>query len=187
VNRQQLAKVLRSACAIAEDADVLVLGSQSILGSFDEDDLPVEATASIEADIAFLDDPTRSKSDEVEGVIGEMSDFHDMNGFYAEGVHVDTAILPEGWRDRLVEWEVRSAYPAKPRFLDPHDLAVSKLAAGREKDKAFVDALLRYRLLDVQVLRERNEMLGDAHEARRVRTRGFLDFYDGGQGREPLR
>lgn len=51
MNRQQLAHLLRSACAIANDADLLVLGSQSILGSFDEDELPPEATASQEADM----------------------------------------------------------------------------------------------------------------------------------------
>ena len=80
MTRQQLAHLLRSACAIARDADVLVLGSQSILGSFDEEDLPPEATASQEADIAFLDDPGRNKADEVEGAIGEMSTFHEENG-----------------------------------------------------------------------------------------------------------
>lgn len=50
MNRQQLAHLLRSACTISDDEDVLVLGSQSILGSYDEDDLPSEATASLEAD-----------------------------------------------------------------------------------------------------------------------------------------
>jgi hypothetical protein len=54
MNRQQLAHLFRSACAIAHDADVLVLGSQSILGSFDEEDLPPAATASQEADIASI-------------------------------------------------------------------------------------------------------------------------------------
>ena len=80
MNRQQLAHLLRSACAIAHDADVLVLGSQSILGSFDEDDLPPAATASQEADIAFIDDPGRKKADHVEGAIGEMSTFHEEHG-----------------------------------------------------------------------------------------------------------
>lgn len=46
-----------------------MIGSQSILGSYDEDELPAEATASIEADIAFLDDPDRGKADQVEGII----------------------------------------------------------------------------------------------------------------------
>jgi hypothetical protein len=86
VNRQQLAHVLRAACAVANDPNVLVLGSQSILGSFEETELPAEATASIEADIAFLNDPDRQKADRVDGAIGELSAFHDTNGFYAEGV-----------------------------------------------------------------------------------------------------
>ena len=102
MNRQQLAHLLRSACTIDDDDDaVLVLGSQSILGSFDEDDLPPEATASQEADLAFLDDPDRYKADQVEAAIGEMSAFHDQNGVYAEGIHVDTATCPKaggtGW------------------------------------------------------------------------------------------
>jgi hypothetical protein len=159
VNRQQLAHLLRSACAVAHDVDVLVLGSQSILGSFDEADLPAEATASQEADIAFLDDPRREKADEVEGAIGEMSTFHEKNGIYAEGVHIEVAVLPDGWNHRLVSWDLQSSKPAEPHFLDPHDLAVSKLAAGRPKDYDFVLALIRSGLLDGVVIRERASML----------------------------
>lgn len=92
MRRQDLAHLLRAACDIAGDHEVLVLGSQSILGAFDEDDLPPAATASMEADIAFLDDPDRFKADQVEGAIGELSTFHLNNGFYAEGVHIETAM-----------------------------------------------------------------------------------------------
>lgn len=67
MNRSQLAHVLRAACRISEDKDVLVIGSQSILGTYDEDDLPREATASLEADIAFLDDPKRIKAEGCRG------------------------------------------------------------------------------------------------------------------------
>ncbi len=180
MNRQQLAHLLRSACAITEDQEVLVLGSQSILGSFDEDDLPPEATASQEADIAFLDDPDRHKADQVEAAIGEMSWFHDEHGVYAEGIHVDTATLPDGWRDRLVGWDLQSSRPAEPHFLEPHDLAVAKLAAGREKDTAFVDALIRAGLLEVRVIRERARMLPESVGVLvRQRVRGWLDYYDG--------
>lgn len=56
MNREQLANVLRAASAIAGERDVLVIGSQSLLGSFDELELPYEATASMEADVAFFDD-----------------------------------------------------------------------------------------------------------------------------------
>lgn len=183
MRRQELAHILRAACRIADDRDVLVIGSQSILGSFDEDDLPTPATASMEADIAFLDDPDRAKSDEVEGAIGEMSAFHQTHGVYAEGVHIDTAAyLPPGWRDRLVSWRLRSSEPADPRFLEPHDLAVSKLGAGRDKDREFVDALIRAKLLDVRVLRERAALLGPEHDLVRRRIDSHLVTYtdDGG-------
>ncbi len=178
MNRQQLARILRSACAIARDADVLVLGSQSILGSFDEEDLPPEATASQEADIAFLDDPERNKADEVEGAIGEMSTFHQEHGIYAEGVHVDVATLPLGWKARLKSWDVQSSKPAEPHFLDPYDLAVSKLAAGRPKDHDFVLALIRGGLLDAPVIRERVSMLPPETDIRiGKRIEAWLNHY----------
>jgi hypothetical protein len=178
VTRIQLAHLLRSACAIAHDADVLVIGSQSILGSFDEEDLPPEATASQEADIAFLNDPERTKADDVEGAIGEMSTFHEENGIYAEAVHIDTAVLPNGWQSRLVSWELRSSEPANPHFLEPHDLAVSKLAAGRTKDHDFVLALIQGGLLDVAVLRERASMLpADTDPRIGDRVDAWLNYY----------
>lgn len=37
MNRQQLAHLLRAACRITGDPQVLVLGSQSVLGTWDED------------------------------------------------------------------------------------------------------------------------------------------------------
>lgn len=184
MNRQQLAHLLRSACAIADDADVLVLGSQSILGSYDEGELPPEATTSQEADIAFFNDPGGRKADDVEGAIGELSAFHDANGFYAEGVHIGTAILPDGWQSRLVSWGLESSQPAKPRFLEPHDLAVAKLAAGRPKDRDFVSALIRSGLLDVTIIRNRASTLPDETDTRvGPRIAAWLDYH--GEGKRP--
>ena len=39
--------------------------------------------------------------------------------------------------------------------LEVHDLAASKLAAGREKDLEYVSALIRHRMVDAAVLRDR--------------------------------
>lgn len=179
MKRSELAHILRAACDISGDKDVLVIGSQSILGTFDEDDLPALATASIEADIAFFDDTDRAKADAVEGLIGELSTFHQNNGVYAEGVHVETAAyLSRGWRDRLVTWELQSSLPADPHVLDPHDLAVSKLGAARPKDLDFVDALLDEGMLDLALLVERCSMLPDEHTAVRERIREFLAGYE---------
>lgn len=178
MKREELAHILRSACQIAGDKDVLVVGSQSILGTYDEDELPAPATASIEVDIAFLNDPDRAKADQVEGAIGEMSPFHESYGVYAEGVHLDTAVyLPPGWRNRLITWPLQSSNPSDPHFLDPHDLAISKLGAGREKDGAFVDALIREGMLDVGILLDRAALLEEEHELVRRRIETHLRSY----------
>src|SRR5260370_34260452 len=76
MTREQLAHVLRAVSQIAEDPDVLVIGSQSILGSYSEDELPPEATGSMEVDTTFLSDPEDAKSGRVDAMIGELSSFH---------------------------------------------------------------------------------------------------------------
>jgi len=108
VNREQLAHILRAASTIVDDPNILVIGSQSVLATFDEEELPDAATASMEVDLAYFDDPTEDKADAVDGAIGELSPFHEMNGVYAQGVSVRTAVLPEGWRGRVVPWSNQS-------------------------------------------------------------------------------
>jgi hypothetical protein len=155
VTREQLEHILRAASKIARDPDVLVIGSQSVLGSFAEDDLPFEATSSIEADVAFFDDPADAKADQVDGAIGELSPFHETFGYYAQGVSVSTAVLPEGWQGRVVAFVTPGTAPGRGLCLDPHDCVVSKLVAGREKDLSFAAALVREGLIDPDVIADR--------------------------------
>lgn len=155
MNREQLAHVLRAASRIVGESDVVVIGSQAILGSYDEHQLPDEAIASIEVDVTFLDDADDAKSDKVDAAIGELSSFHEMNQYYAQGVSITTATLPEGWKDRLVPFESPNSRPGRGLCLDPHDLVASKLVANREKDREFAAALLREGLVTPDRLIER--------------------------------
>lgn len=160
MTRNQLAHCLRAAARIAGDPDILVIGSQAILGSLSEEELPDAASRSIEVDIAFLNeagDPP--KSDQVDGAIGENSQFHETFAYYAQGVEVTTASLPEGWRDRVVPFQPRDSLPARAVCLEKHDLVVSKLVAMREKDTEFAQALLEAGLVDVATLLDRAESL----------------------------
>lgn len=159
MNRSQLAELLLAARRVTGDPESLVLGSQSILGSYEEHSLPLPATASMEADLAYLDDPARSKADQVEAALGEMSEFHLSHGFYAEGVDLQLAALPTGWPDRLFHAQDVSDLPAEPWFLDKHDLAIAKLVAHRDKDRRFVAALLDAKLLDATLLHARVDLL----------------------------
>jgi hypothetical protein len=171
MKREQLEHVLRAVSRIVPEGEVLVIGSQSVLGSIQDDRLPAEATASMEVDIAFLDDRGEEKSDLVDGAIGELSAFHDTFGYYAQGVSVSTAVLPAGWRARVVRLQSPRTYPGHGLCLEPHDCVVSKLVACREKDFAFASALVDAGIIDLDVLEKRIESLEvDARIVDRIRS-----------------
>ena len=176
MNRRQLEHVLRAAARITGDPDVLVLGSQSILGAILDDRLPFAATVSMEVDITFFHDPDDTKSDQVDGAIGELSAFHETYGYYAQGV-ITTATLPRGWQSRLVVLDSAGATPGRGHCLDPHDCVVSKLVAGREKDFIFAEALIRERLIDPKTLSERVAMLDGTHPLVLQRITNWLKFF----------
>ena len=155
MRRAELEHVLRAASRIVHQRDFLVVGSAAILGSFDDDVLPVAATRSDEADLAPYDDPDGLKSMELEGSLGQGSTFHGTFGYYADGVDFTTAIAPDGWQGRLVAFDTPGSEEGRGMCLEPHDLAAAKLAAGREKDYEFVTALLDAGLIDIDVLAER--------------------------------
>jgi hypothetical protein len=154
MRRADLAHLLRAAARIA-DPEILVIGSQAIHGAFAEHDLPELTMVSREADLAFWNDEREELADKLDGAIGELSMFDETHGYYAQGVSISTAVLPDGWRTRLVLFPDAGAGQAHAQCLEPHDLALSKLVAAREKDRDFVHALLVARLLDPELLHER--------------------------------
>ena len=155
MRRDELEHLLRAASAIAERRDVVVLGSQAILGTYDEEELPALATMSVEADLAFLDDADQAIADLVDGVIGEDSQFHRTHGFYGQGVSISVAVLPDNWFERVVIIEGSNTQPGRGLCLEPHDLVVAKLIAHREKDLEFAAALIDAGLVDTRTLTER--------------------------------
>lgn len=155
MTREQLAHILRAAAQITGDSTIHVVGSQAILGSFDDRDLPDAAIGSVEVDLYFADDPDESKVTAVDISIGEETHFHEAFRIYAQGVAEETSTLPAGRESRRVRWTNEAAAGATALCLEPHDLCAAKLAAGREKDHEFVIALLRAGLVDWNVLAER--------------------------------
>jgi len=151
MNRVQLEHVIRASASIAEDDEIYVLGSQSILGAIP--DAPEEVTVSAEADVAPKNKPELQEI--IEGAIGELSPFHVTFGYYVDGVDPSALPLPTGWQSRVVIVQNENTRFAKGLCLEPHDCAASKLIAGRAKDLGFVAALLRHKLVRADVLRER--------------------------------
>jgi hypothetical protein len=148
VNRQQLEHVIRAASTIAGDAEIVVIGSQAILGRYP--DAPAELLVSTDVDLYPRNHPERS--DLIDGSIGELSPFHETYGYYAQGVGERTAVLPQGWESRLVAVPTAAGTGL---CLEPHDLVVSKYVAGREKDLEYVRAAIRHGLVHPSTLLER--------------------------------
>ena len=155
MKREELEHLIRAAATVAGDKDIVVIGSQAVLGTYDEGDLPERVTFSREADLAFWNDSDEQKSDVVDGAIGEMSQFDETFGFYAQGVSIGTALVPAGWESRLVKLETPSTLPGIAWCLEVHDLALSKLAAGRMKDYEYVESLMSVGIVRADLLLDR--------------------------------
>lgn len=160
---EELEHAIRAACDITGDNEVYVFGSQSILGQIP--DPPEQLPMSAEADICPRHE--RGKT-ELLNSIGEGSQFHRTHGFYVHGLLIDeAATLPKNWAMRTVPLRVRERRGVG-LCLDVHDLAASKLAAFRDKDRTFVRILLAERLLKPRTLVARIRLL-PIDEARRER------------------
>lgn len=188
MRRDQLEHAIRAACQIIQQPAVIVVGSQAILGTYREEELPPEATMSIEVDVLPMgedNDEIARLADLIEGVAGEWSPFEQQHGFSIDGVDLTTAVLPTGWRDRLVKVQnVNTAPPSgEPQFtgwcLDKEDLCVAKLCAFREKDLNFVGALLGIGLVDPELIDER---LADVPEANIPASQRAQDWLRSWQG-----
>jgi hypothetical protein len=155
MQRHELEHLIRAAGAITGADEIIVIGSQAILGAFPQ--APATLLRSCEADVFTLRDP--KDADLIDGSIGEGSPFHETFGYYAQGVWLDTAVLPDGWIHRCIEIRNDNTRQVTARCLDPHDLAVSKMVAGREKDLEFLTEMIRNHLLDEETILQRIKQL----------------------------
>ena len=151
MNRSQLEHIIRAASRISGDTEIVVIGSQAIHAQTER--LPPIVFQSMEADVYPRNHPERA--DEIDGAIGELSDFHQTFGYYAQGVSPQTAILPAGWQRRLIPLSSPNTEGATGLCLDVHDLALSKYAAGREKDIEFNRELVRHGIVNRRTLTRR--------------------------------
>jgi hypothetical protein len=180
MTRAQLEHIIRAAGAIADTEDLVVIGSQAVLGQFP--DAPEDLLVSTEADVFPRNDPGRS--DLIDGSIGEGSPFQREFGYYAHGVDETTAILPAGWRDRLILVAGENTRFVRGWCLEIHDLAIAKYAAGREKDLDFTKVLARHAMVTRDTLEQRLDVTQlDPDQRNRVSQRIRKDFGKGRGGR----
>jgi hypothetical protein len=152
----ELEHILRAAGESTGCKSFIVIGSQAIIGSYpkgvDIEALPREFKMSNEVDLIPEDEALWEL---VEQDLGENSMFAERFGYHADGVERSTAILPTGWEDRLVPFETPGTNGVTGFCLEIHDRVVSKLVAGRGKDRDFCWRVIELGMVDEAVLFER--------------------------------
>ena len=138
MKKQQVDHVLRAAGRITGAKRFIIIGSQSLHGKYP--DLPDEILRSAEVDLIAGKKSVRT---EWLNIIGYLSPFHEAFGYYADPVDGSTATLPRGWKARLVNLPPGETQGVRGLCLEPHDLAIAKYAAAREKDLIFTRELVR--------------------------------------------
>lgn len=111
----------------------------------------------------LFDDPR--VGDEIDGLLGQDSQFDIAHGVHADGVDETTILVPPDWRDRLVRYESIGAPGFTAWCLSPSDLCCSKLMAGRPKDVEFVAAVVHHGLATTEEIKQR---IADTHRADRA-------------------
>jgi hypothetical protein len=144
MKREELEHIIRASGDVTKQYEFIVVGSQAILGSVPNP--PEIFTVSMEADIYPLASP--ELADQIEGALGEGSNFHQTHGYYAQGVGPETAVLPTDWMTRVHRVQNANTHERVGYCLDVLDLFLSKAFAGRPKDREFCMALLEHKYVE---------------------------------------
>jgi len=172
MKKHQLDHILRAAGDITGQKQFVIVGSQALHGK--HPDLAADIVMSAEVDLFA---PRHPDATELLNEIGVDSPFHRTHGFYADPVDEATATLPKGWKGRLVNLPAGDTRGVKGLCLEPHDLAISKYVAGRDKDRIFTRELASRGLVDREkllALVERTPISAELRE--RVRADIAADF-----------
>ncbi len=169
MKKREVDHVLRAAGEITGERQFVIIGSQSLHGK--HPDLPDEILMSAEVDLIAKAHPGKTES---LNFIGVYSRFHETFGYYADPVDESTATLPKGWKGRLVNLPPGDTKGVLGLCLDPHDLAIAKYVARREKDVVFCRALVARGIVKKTQLMEllaKTPIDADSRE----RIRNFID------------
>ena len=142
MTKSEFERLLRLAGGIARDRDFFLIGSQALRGICPS--IPRDFPQTLKADLYPRHHPQAWTL--LRSQLGRSSKFFRQHGYYLDCTDPGLATLPEGWMDRLVPYRTARTGGVTAWCLEPHDLFVSKLVAGREKDRVFLRAMLRHKL-----------------------------------------
>jgi hypothetical protein len=144
----ELRKAVQAAAEIAGDSEFIIIGSQAFHGHSTK--APAEVLLSQECDLFPKNRPETANL--LQSKLGRGTSFARKNGFFVDVVTPELATLPNGWERRLKPLRFGRA---TAHCLGLADLVISKIAAGRIKDREFVAAILKLKIVNLKDLDRR--------------------------------
>jgi len=175
MKRDQLDHVLRAAGEATGQKRFVLVGSTAVVAW--QALAPPQMTISREADLFAWDvSPEEAVriADDLDGFLGQQSQFDATYGYYVDGVEPSTATLPDDWRERAMTYSSPAAGDVEAIVPHPEDIALSKLCAGREKDVDWVATGIKARLIDPANLRARVDKLPGLTDEHRRHVHGGI-------------
>jgi len=172
LKKHQVDHVLRAAGRITGEQQFIVMGSQSLHGTY-----PEVADEILNSAAVGLIAGSRGIRAEWLRAIGYLSPFHESFGYYADPIDSFSVALPKGWKHRLVVLAGGDTGGVRGLCLEPHDLAITMYVACREQDLHFNRELARRGLVAEQQLLDRIDGTPLDHGVRtRIRGQIVRDF-----------
>jgi hypothetical protein len=147
----QLQVLFDEARKLTNHNEFVVVGSLSILGIVQGNNIPRRMLMSIDVDCFTKTDP--GKIFELREALGEGSPFEEKHGYYLDPIAPEVPTLPDQWQYRLIQIQLERRIVVF--FLEPNDAAVSKYARCEPRDREWIRAGLEAGLLSAPIIESR--------------------------------
>ena len=154
LGKADIAHILQAAAGVTGRDTFVIVGTGAVIAQLDT--VPLDLMETREVDLYVPDDRDGyGISDLIDGSIGEGSPFDEAFGYHAHGVGARTACLPDDWPARAVRYDLPKLPDVVCLCPEANDIALSKLCAWRDKDRAWLDAGLTGGVLSLDAMEAR--------------------------------
>jgi len=164
MNYDNFLHICRAVLEITKAIEVIVFGFNAIVPWLKEkgiDKLIVdESVISRELDVTVGNEELDTL---IDAALGEGSMFDKTYHYYAHGTGLEGCIIPKDWRSRANKITHKET-DAVIFIPHPHDILVSKLVAGREKDFEFAKAITKIFPVSIDHLRLLKQQLQQEYQ-----------------------
>ncbi len=154
MRREKIEHILRAAGRVTNRKRFVLIGSAAVVAW--REVVPVEMAISRDIDLFAYDvADVEQVSEQLDGSLGQASQFDQTFGYYCDGVGSQTAIMPVDWEGRAKEFTSDDTEGVVALVPEPNDIALSKLCAWRPKDIEWLRVALSNFVVDAGSMRSR--------------------------------